>query len=41
MTPNFQWAWLVSFHTLPDGPEKVIAYASCKLSPAKKKYVQI
>ena len=31
----------VIFHTLPDGTEKVVAYASCKLSPAEKKYTQI
>ena len=31
----------VIFHTLPDGTEKVVAYASSKLSPAKKKYAQI
>ena len=30
----------VIFHTLPNGTEKVVAYASRKLSPAKK-YAQI
>ena len=29
----------VIFYTLPDNTEKVIAYASCELSQAKKNYV--
>jgi len=31
----------VIFHTLSNGTEKVVAYASHKLSPAEKKYAQI
>ena len=31
----------VIFHTLPNKTEKVVAYASHKLSPAEKKYAQI
>ena len=31
----------VIFHTLPDGKEKVIAYASHKLPQAEKNYVRI
>jgi len=30
----------VIFHTIPDNAEKVIAYASCKLSQTKKNYTQ-
>ena len=31
----------IIFHTLPDGTEKVVAYASHKLRLAEKKYAQI